>query len=275
MWWFWDTFILDLLAALAPEVIVEVGAEQGRVSVPLVGWAAAHGAVVHVVEPVPLFDTDALRRRHPGSLRLHRSPSLRVLSRLSAPDLVLLDGDHNWHTVLGELRQLERRALRDGRIPPMVLLHDVEWPYARRDLYYDPAAIPASHRREHARRGLHPGESELRDPGMNAHLHNAVAEGGPANGVLTAVEDFIAESSRRWSMSVVPGLFGLGVLAPRQLLGRRRAVRELVAGIDSPGFLRAQCRAIEAARIAEIIRAGALEAELRTLRAAAARGRHA
>lgn len=275
MWWFWHTFILDLLAALEPKVIVEVGAEQGRVSVPLVEWAGAHGAVVHVIEPRPQFDTDALQRRHPGSLRLHRSRSLRVLPRLRAPDLVLLDGDHNWHTVLGELRQLERRALRDGRIPPMVLLHDVEWPYARRDLYYDPAAVPPARRREHAQRGLHPGESELRDPGMNAHLHNAVVEGGPANGVLTAVEDFIAQSSRRWSLSVVPGLFGLGVLAPRALLGRRRAVRELVAGIDSPGFLRAQCRAIEEARLAEIIRAGALESQLRVLRGAAAGGVHA
>jgi hypothetical protein len=273
MRWFWLSFLVRSLAVLRPRVIVEIGAEHGSVTVPLLEWADAHGAVVHVIDPAPQFDAPALAAAHPASLRFHRARSLRVLPRIEAADLVLIDGDHNWHTVIGELRQLERRAERADRLPPLILLHDVEWPYARRDLYYEPESIPRERRHEYGRAGLVPGESGVRDPGLNATLDNAVREGGAQNGVLTAVEDFIAESSRRWSLSVVPGLYGLGILAPTQLLGRRRKLRELIEATSSAEFLREQCRAIEAARIAAVIRADEREAELAALRADAGSAR--
>jgi len=37
-------------------------------------------------------------------------------------------------------------------------------------------------------------------------------EGGPRNGVLTAVEDFKAESDRELVLAIIPAVFGLGLL---------------------------------------------------------------
>jgi hypothetical protein len=262
MRWFWHTLIRHLLEAMRPRAIVEIGAEYGDVTLPLLEWADAHAAVVHVIDPAPLFDVVETKAAHRASFRLHGARSLRVLPRIPTADLVLIDGDHNWHTVIGELRQLERRAQRDMRLPPVILLHDVEWPYARRDLYYEPEAIPPARRHPYARAGIVPGDDGVHDPGLNPTLNNALREGGEANGVLTAVEDFIGESSLEWWFLTIPGLFGLGILAPGRLLRRRPKLRRVIESTQTPEFLREQCLAIERARIAAVIRA--TERESRT-----------
>jgi hypothetical protein len=254
MRWFWQT-VAAVLDVLRPKLVVEIGAEHGDVTAPLLGWADAHGAVVHVIDPEPQFDVVALRAEHPASLRMHRARSLRVLPHIKPPDLVLVDGDHNWYTVFNELRQLERGAERSLRLPPLVLLHDVEWPYARRDLYYEPTAIPARYRHPFARAGIRPGRDALGRHGLNSMLNNAQHEGGERNGVLTAVEDFISRSPRGWTLTIVPGLYGLGILAPAQLLSRRRRLRDLLAYTQTAGFLEIQCRRVELERIHAAIRA--------------------
>ena len=45
-----------------------------------------------------------------GALHFHIGLSLDVLPKLGPFDFVLIDGDHNWHTVLNELRLLERKC---------------------------------------------------------------------------------------------------------------------------------------------------------------------
>src|ERR1700684_3601324 len=141
MHWFLKTFILPLLDALRPAVIVEVGVELGTVTGPLLAWAQDE-AVLHSIDPSPKLEVDELLALHPERLRFHRAPSLEVLSSIADVDLALIDGDHNWYTVINELRQLTQRADDDGRQPPVILLHDIGWPYGRRDLYYDPDTIP-------------------------------------------------------------------------------------------------------------------------------------
>jgi hypothetical protein len=262
MRWFWHTVVRQFLEALRPKAIIEVGSEDGHVTFPLLEWADAHAAVVHVIDPAPRFDVDAARAAHPHSLRFHRARSLRVLPQIPTADLVLIDGDHNWHTVISELRQLERRAARDVRLPGVILLHDVEWPYARRDLYYDPQTIPSSHRHEYAQRGIVPGDGESGGVGLNSAYHNAAHEGGPANGVLTAVEDFLAESELRWTFATVPGMFGLGILVPARLASRRPVLRRVLELTQTPEFLREQCRTLEQARIGALLRAVELESRL-------------
>lgn len=249
MRWFWHTFIATMLDALRPEVIVEIGAEHGEVTALLVAWASEHDAVVHSIDPSPTFDVAALESAHPGALSFHRSTSLSILSEIGNVDLVLQDGDHNWYTVLNELRQIEFRADRDGRLPPVVLLHDVGWPYARRDLYYNPDAIPPERRHEYGVGGLEPGNPGLSDTGLNVGMFNALVEGGPANGVVTAVEDFISETPRDWSWTTLPGLYGLGLLVPQELVEAQRAVAEVVLRMRDPEFLRAHCEVIETGRI--------------------------
>jgi GT2 family glycosyltransferase/glycosyltransferase involved in cell wall biosynthesis len=265
MHWFLKTFIIPLLDALQPAVIVEVGVELGAVTGPLLEWAAAHEAaqgaaaqstVLHSIDPSPKLEVDELLAAHPERLRFHRAPSLAVLEQIADVDLALIDGDHNWYTVINELRQLEQRAVRDNRLPPVVLLHDIGWPYGRRDLYYDPQSIPTADRQPHARLGIVPGQSELTPLGANGHLENARTEGTPANGVLTAIEDFIAQSQRAWRWQSIPGLSGLGVLVDEALYedATRKPLRELLERVDTPAFLRAQCEAIEGARVDSEVR---------------------
>jgi GT2 family glycosyltransferase len=255
MHWFFKLLINPLLEALAPRTIVEIGVEVGAVSAPLLRWAQANGAVLHAIDPDPALSVERLEAQFGEQLRFHRRKSLEVLEGIADVDLALIDGDHNWYTVINELRALERRAIENGREPPVMLLHDVGWPYGRRDLYYDPAAIPEAQRQPHARGGVKPGRAEL-GPGLNDHLENAVLEGTAANGVMSAVEDFTAESQRPWRTWSIPGLSGMAILASAPTLTAHPALRELLESTDRPLFLRAQCEAIEQARIeAELKRA--------------------
>jgi GT2 family glycosyltransferase len=258
MHWFLKLLIYPLLEAIRPRTIVEVGVELGTVTVPLLRWTEDYGTVVHAIDPDPTLNVDRLIAEHGERLRFHRAKSLEVLGEIVNVDLALIDGDHNWYTVINELRALELSAREGGREPPVILLHDVGWPYGRRDLYYDPESIPEAHRQPHARMGIAPGRVEL-GPGMNDHLENALLEGTAANGVLSAVEDFLAESPTTWRSWSIPGLSGLQILVSTAVLESSGPLRELLDSIDTPAFLRAHCEAIEQARIeADRKRAGIL-----------------
>jgi hypothetical protein len=129
-------------------------------------------------------------------------------------DCFLIDGDHNWYTVFNELDLIRQRSLlRPGG---MIFFHDVEWPYGRRDLYYQPQTIPAQYRNDFDRKGVQRGQTALVDSGGgNAHLCNAIREGGPRNGVLTAIEDFLAEYPSEYQFCRIRAQHGLGILQSR------------------------------------------------------------
>jgi GT2 family glycosyltransferase len=251
---FWTSLLEPLLDALEPRRILEIGSDKGTTSRLLLERAEAHGAVLHVIDPKPAFDPDELSREHPDSLVFHPALSLEVLPTLERVDLALVDGDHNWHTVLNELRLLERRAGEEDGPMPVVALHDVEWPYARRDLYYDPDTIPAEARRPFERRGLHPDSDELVDDGLNPHLANATRPADAHSGVRGAIEDFLAESEEKWKLFEVPGQHGLGVLATVELLEEREPVRKVLRRTSRADFLRGRVEAVERDRIEAEIR---------------------
>ncbi len=78
-------------------------------------------------------------------------------------DAALIDGDHNWYTVINEVRMLADKSEAQGHEFPLTLLHDVGWPYGRRDQYCDPDAIPDEYRQPIHSGGLWPGEEGLHD----------------------------------------------------------------------------------------------------------------
>lgn len=211
---FWDSLIRPLLHVLQPRLVLEIGAYKGEATANLIAYCQANGATLHTIEPMPLFDADVWEAASDGAFVFHRGKSLEVLPSLPPPDLALLDGDHNWYTVYHELKALAALASDAGRPFPLVLFHDIGWPYARRDLYYDPTDIPDEFRQPYARQGILLGRNALHKYGINEELCNAVREGGPRNGVLTAVEDFMAESAEPLRLLSVHGLHGLGVLYP-------------------------------------------------------------
>lgn len=226
---FWDHIIGPLLRAADVRVLVEVGAAEGRNTERIVRWCREADARAHVIDPAPGFDPEVLLAPAGDRVVFHRALSLDVLSGLAAADAVLLDGDHNWHTVFHELRTLQAKAPEWGGFP-LVFLHDVLWPYARRDLYYDPAALPEEGRRPFARGGIDPDTGKVVEGGgLNRAYHHALEEGGPRNGVLTAVEDFLAKAGEGLRFLRIPALNGLGLLFPGELEGREAFAARILA----------------------------------------------
>lgn len=227
---FWEPVIAPVLEAAGARRVVEVGALRGDTTRRIVERLGPEG-VLHVVDPIPGFDPRDFERDLPGRYVFHQGLSLDVLPTLPSMDAALLDGDHNWYTVLHELRALDAAATAADAPLPVLVLHDVGWPYGRRDLYYDPETVPPEHRQPHRRAGMRPGRSQLlpEGQGMSQGLWNAEVEGGPRNGVMTGLEDFLAETTRHVRSVVLPLYFGLAVVVERGRLERSPA---LVAELD-------------------------------------------
>lgn len=247
------------MKACQPKCLVEIGVETGLLTEKLVAYATEAGAVVHGIDPHPQLDVASWQDRHRHTFVFHRALSLDVLGDLPDADAVFIDGDHNWFTVFHELKLLEEAKAGGDTPPPLIAMHDVDWPYGRRDLYYDPSTIPEEYRRPHRKASVAPGVSDLVEIGMNADLDNAVSEGSARNGVRTALEDFIGESATEWSQTFIPGFHGLAVIVPAQRLEGNEALRAVLETLHSPEFLDRWARELEVARVQSVV-----EAEVRT-----------
>jgi cephalosporin hydroxylase/GT2 family glycosyltransferase len=235
MYPFWNDVIAPLIEAARPRRIVEVGALRGE-HTALMLERLGPGVELHVIDPLPEFDPGEHEARFAGRYIFHRDLSVNVLGNLPPMDVALIDGDHNWYTVRTELQKLADVSRAAGAPLPVALLHDVSWPYGRRDLYYDPATIPAEHRHRWRRAGIQFGQSDLVEGsgGLNAELANAEHEGGPRNGVMTAVEDFMAEYDRSLRLVVLPVYFGLAILAEEALLAERPPLAAMLDRLEGP-----------------------------------------
>jgi hypothetical protein len=200
--------MVPCLEAAGVRSIVEVGAFAGDLTRLLVDWAAGSGASVAAIDPSPQPGLVELDEEFPA-LELIRETSLEALPRIEMPDAVVIDGDHNYFTVSEELRLIGERA--PGADLPLLLFHDVAWPHARRDDYFAPELVPEELRQPLVGdgRGIFPGEPGTTPRGV-PYPKSAAREGGVRNGVLTAIEDFVAgrEGVR---LAVVPAFFGFGV----------------------------------------------------------------
>jgi hypothetical protein len=228
---FWP-FLEPVLDALAPRRVCEVGVEAGAFAAQLVAWCGARACAYVGVDPAPPDDVPDVVR----------GTSLDVLPRLPACDAYFIDGDHNYYTVRGELDAIARAAERHDRAP-LVALHDVGWPWGRRDMYYAPERIPAEHRHAFSNelgvvlQGDDLVDGGLRDPGRYAI---ACRSGGPRNGVLTAVEDFLAgarHAGADWQMIFVPAAFGLAILYRAEALPEpcKHRLRQLETSVAELG----------------------------------------
>lgn len=196
---------LEALSIAGVRSVVEVGGQDGAFTRMLTGWAAARGARVACVDPSP---GDALRALA-DAVELVEDRSPQALAALGPFDAYVLDGDHNYDVVSRELACVPAGAL--------VLVHDVGWPCARRDFYFDPSALAPEAVHPHSFDGhAVPGSQSLAPAGGLAgrrRLAAALRSGGERNGVLTAVEDFVA-AREGWELAVVPCLYGLAFVFP-------------------------------------------------------------
>ncbi|MCK9893823.1 class I SAM-dependent methyltransferase [Frankia sp. AgB32] len=208
---------VPLIEASGARSVAEIGSESGVTTSLLVDLLRrGGGGRLVVVDPNPGVEPAA-----GGGLDVQviRGYSPQALDGHAPTDAYLIDGDHNYATVRGELAAIADAVDRFGRSYfPMVILHDVGWPAGRRDQYYAPDRIAADDRQPHSwdvgveidNAGVVPGGFR----GMGAFAW-ALTEGGPRNGVRTAVEDFLAEQPELRFFTVAP-IFGLGVLVDRR-----------------------------------------------------------
>lgn len=230
---FWGPVIAPLLRAAGARSVVEVGALRGENTRQILDTLGER-AVLHVIDPVPAFDPGELVAEFGDRYVFHEALSVDVLGGLGPMDAALIDGDHNWYTVVNELRLL-RQVSRQARRPlPLLVLHDVCWPYGRRDLYYAPDTIPEEHRQPMARAGIRHGQKRLADEGglSSSHWH-AIEEGGPRNGVMTALDDFLAEHDRPVRTILLPLYFGLAIVVEEDRIASTPGLDEAWAALDT------------------------------------------
>lgn len=232
---FWKPVVAPIVKAVDARKVVEIGALRGETTKLMLGDLDPT-AELHVIDPAPAFDPDEHRAAFGGRYVFHRDLSLNVLPHLDPMDVALIDGDHNWYTVFNELELLAMGAQRAGAPLPVVVLHDVCWPYGRRDLYYQPDTIPPEHRQEYQRKGMRRGRTTLvpGDGGLNPTLCNATTEGGEHNGVRTAIDDFVAAYDRPIRRVLLPVYFGLEILASQDQLDRHPQLVATLDDLESP-----------------------------------------
>ncbi len=220
---FVKTFVTPMLGAGKWRSVCEIGASLGGGTEMLANLPDINLTVID-----PCYDCDLADKfvSNPR-VRVRKGTSLEVLPHVNDVfDCILVDGDHNWYTVYHELEAImDRGLLRDGGI---VFFHDVEWPWGRRDMYYVPETIPSEYVHTLSLEGIARGRREA-SPSFTslAYLRKASQEGGPRNGVLTAVEDFMKERSGECRFFMVHAGVGLGVMQYRGGMRDRLAYRLL------------------------------------------------
>jgi SAM-dependent methyltransferase len=206
MLFFADKLTIPLIKKTNKRRILEIGSSYGNSIRPIL---ELDGVNVSIIDPG--LDADLLAE-FGQRIALHKGLSLEILPTLEGSyDCIFIDGDHNWYTVFNELKLIEERnLLNPGGI---IFLHDIGWPYGRRDMYYQPETIPAKYRNPYAQQGMENGRPILLDDGgVNASHYNAIEESGPRNGVLTAVEDYLDQSRRQYHFIKDFREFGFGIL---------------------------------------------------------------
>lgn len=228
-----DEIIFALLARIKPRSVLEIGSETGAFSDRLIRFCAESGGELVTVEPSPsphlinlAIESDTFHLYQGMSLSYLADPGCRS-------EFVIIDGDHNYYTVYNELTLIEQ-GWRARGFEGIALLHDVGWPCGRRDMYYQPKGIPSE--------AIHPHNYDLGvtldTPSLilggfrgNGHFAWANHEGGPRNGVLTAIEDFLV-AHPEYSFHTVDAVLGLGAIALKESAGEQ-AVREVFAAYDN------------------------------------------
>jgi SAM-dependent methyltransferase len=211
---FYEKVILPTIVYNNYRSFLEIGVGTGDLTKKLLHLIKHLNGKLTSIDPSP----DISRRLYVSFIispraRLTREISLQVLPKLVQRrkqfDCIIIDGDHNWYTVYNELSYANELLTERGAI----YLHDVSWPYSRRDMYHAPERIPVEFRHPYARKGIIKKQSELSESnGLNSELNNAVYEGGSRNGVLAAIEDFMKQEAGVWDLSIETERFGIGRL---------------------------------------------------------------
>ena len=204
-----------LFSIVGANSIVEVGAENAKITAKLVEYLRPQNGKVLTVEPFPGVELEEFAKKNPERVILYKGISLDYFKNIETFfDAVILDGDHNYYTVLNELKLItdywEKNEKKDG----VIIVHDVGFPCARRDQYYHPQNIPSEFLKPHSFFGaIIPGNKGFAEAGLCGCGQFAYAEeeDSDKNGVKTAIEDFVAANPNYYFYVLAP-VFGIAVL---------------------------------------------------------------
>lgn len=205
------SLIMPVLTMVKPKRIGEIGAAEGGNTRVLYEFLKEQQGQLVTIDPFPRGSfVDWVKQSN--QVVTHLSDySLNCIHKAGRVDAWFVDGDHNWYTVFNELHLIDQLAKTNG-IPALIFLHDIGWPCGRRDMYYDPSKIPAEHRQPYSSElGVMLDKNELINGGLKGPSW-ALQEGGPKNGVLTGVEDFIQSTPTKYHWINIPAVLGLGIL---------------------------------------------------------------
>lgn len=209
---FWIDIIKPLLCALKARHLLEIGADEGSHTRLLLDYCGAFNADLTVIEP----SVKPVLKEIIGSsprVSLFAQKSHEALPRINVPiDAVILEGDLNYYATYGDLTAIKELCRRQGIPFPVILVKNVSWPYARRDMYYYPEGLLPGARYDYDKSGMTPWAPGLKEGMINYPFANAGHEGGAKNGVLTAVEDFIKDSKLDLRLFSLPLNNGMGII---------------------------------------------------------------
>lgn len=125
-----------------PPKVLEVGTDRGVTLIPLaVAMASAHNSFLYLGVDVNVQESLSLTLKNLGdqintNVFLHQANSLDLLPKLIEQgmkfDVILLDGDHNYHTVAKEMTYLDALLEPDG----FAVIDDYDGKWSERDLWY-------------------------------------------------------------------------------------------------------------------------------------------
>ena len=246
---FWTPILRPLLAAARARRVIEIGADSGRNSQRLARWCRANGAFADIIDPLPGFDAAEFDRKWEGAAKVHLAPSLDILDSLPAADVVLIDGDHNWFTVYYEINLLLGPVEAPRPNPPILVFHDTSWPWARRDAYYEVSRIPEDFQQPHGLGPISPRACGWAKDGIDMGLVCAATEGGPRNGVRTAIEDGFVDREAEFDIRSLGAFFGLTVAVPRARLEKAPEIGTVLQDLSPSPSLRSMIDLLELGRL--------------------------
>lgn len=216
---FWP--VLQVAFDDIPGDIVEIGADRGFVTERLGAICSTVDRAFYSIDPSPASHVGEI-----GGVHHMRMTSKEFFKNNPvAGGIWIVDGDHNYETVMMELNNIS--SLCKGR-DTVVFLHDLGWPWGRRDLWYNPAERGSGSILVDGKRSISLDHPKTVSYGLGIELGavSAVAEveGGPKNGVLTALEDFLkSPEGDGWQFTWTPIFYGVGMLTYREERSQRFA----------------------------------------------------
>lgn len=137
---FWKSIINPIFDKIKPRYIVEVGSGVDENTKNILTYCKENSVKLMTVDPLPMFELEEFKVKYGEKFEIQMDSSLNILPILDDYDVIFLNGDPNWYSVYNELKIIEKKF--ENKKFPIVFLHNIGWPYGKRDLYPNPEIIP-------------------------------------------------------------------------------------------------------------------------------------